>query len=111
MASIRHRWMASRVAEVFGVEADAALSVLVGSTELTSWLEGSSTNNSIYVYYQPRDTRASVRKPVHVFCVIPLGVRCDVALNLSRRVFVRMVRSSPALAPANSLSLMELIRV
>ena len=63
MSSVRHRWMAARVAEVFGVTADdvsAAFQARDAAPDIDRLLDGTGPS-SLFVFYQPRDVRLPVR--------------------------------------------------
>jgi len=59
MATLRHRWIASRVADVFGLDVDTVSTSLQSrdaAAEFDRLLDGSGPA-ALYVYYQPRDVR------------------------------------------------------
>ena len=63
MLSVRHKWIAARVSEAFSLPAAEGVAFLERrdtAAQLASWLEGEG-NSCIYVYYQPRDVRSTVR--------------------------------------------------
>jgi hypothetical protein len=63
MSTVRHRWIASRLAEAFGVDVAVAQAFLDRrdvAPELTSFLNGSGPL-CLFVFYQPRDVAGAVR--------------------------------------------------
>lgn len=63
MASVRVRWMAGRVSDVFGVPVDdalAALSTRDAAADVDALLNGSGPP-CLHVFYQPKDLKSAVR--------------------------------------------------
>jgi hypothetical protein len=69
MATPRHKWMATRAAEAFGLGADDVASKFLDrdtAADIDKLLDGSGPS-CLYVYYQPRDVRTPVSaRPCHV---------------------------------------------
>jgi hypothetical protein len=80
MSTVRHRWIASRVAEAFGVDVSTAQSFLDRrevAPELTSFLNGSGPL-CLFVFYQPRDVAGAVS----LNCIwMSVGLSCDGAVG------------------------------
>jgi hypothetical protein len=67
MVTPRHKWMATRAAEAFGLDADDVASKFLDrdtAADIDKLLDGSGPS-CLYVYYQPRDVRTPVRVPRH----------------------------------------------